>query len=101
MVVTHQLPAKATSDNLFELLWQKEKFTNAIFDRPMSKVRKYHLEAFFIHLVAVEFIGLEKRGDELFWNVVMRGEAVFDENANFEFDDNWDDVHLFADDHEY
>ena len=60
----------------------------------LSHPSKINMEAFFM-LITVDFIGLERHGGKLLWNIKRREISVFDTNANFEFDENWRSVNTF------
>ena len=94
-------PSKAKTDNLLELLWKKEELLKVIFDTAISNVCKYHIESFFLHMIAVRFIGIEKKGDNLFWTIMKSGSSHFDVDANFEIDGNWKHVNTYADDYAF
>ena len=66
--VRDTFPMKATVKNLMDLLWKKEACTNGIFDLAVSTVNKYNVEAFFLQLIGLKFIAIEKRRDNnLYW----------------------------------
>ena len=77
------------------LVWCQEKTINAIFDRAQSSIRKYHVEAFFLTMISVKFIVIERRGSELYWIIGKDGVGVLDSDAKFEVDINWKGIHVY------
>ena len=48
-------------------------------------------------MIAVDFIGLEKRGDELMWTITRHGSSDVNVGACFELNQAWTNVNTFAD----
>lgn len=59
------IPCDATLDNLMKLVWKEEHWIHSIFDRAMSTVNKYNVEAMFLQLIAAELISLQQRDGKL------------------------------------
>ena len=53
------------------------------------------------YVIAVLFIGIEKKGDQLFWTIMKSGSSNFDVDTNFEIDGNWKQVNTYADDYAF
>ena len=53
------------------------------------------------YVIAVLFIGIEKKGDQLFWTIMKIESSNFDVDANFEIDGNWKHVNIYADDYAF
>ena len=67
-------PMKATAASLYDLLWKKEKWTEAIFDVKVSTLLKYNVEAFFLQLIAAGMLSADRvcigRGEfDLMWTL--------------------------------
>ena len=79
----------------------KDKLAVGIFDKARSKVCKYHIEAFLLHMIAVDFIGLEKRGDKLKWSIARQRSSTFNVGASFELNEARTNVNTFAANYKY
>ena len=61
--VHDQFLLKATVSDLFDLLWQNQLWTEAIFDYAVESINKYNVKAFLLQLLASNILAAEKRGD--------------------------------------
>jgi hypothetical protein len=97
--VRDTFPMKANVNNLTELLWKKESYTNGIFNLAVSTVNKYNVEAFFLQLIGLKFIALEKRKDGiLYWVIGRERTNEFMQTPLYKLDCNWKGINIFASD---
>jgi len=88
-------PMKATLDNIFDLLWKKEFWILAIFDK--ASVAKYNVEAFRLQLLAADIIGVRMRGGVVKWVIVQVRVNDNITNAKYRDESIWCGVHLKRD----
>ena len=80
---------------MLSLVWKQEHWIHAIFDRAMSGVYKYHVEAMFLQLISAELLTLQDRDGKLKWTVARdtTSNAIFPP-FRYECDTNWDGIVL-------
>ena len=88
-------PMKATLDNIFNLLWKKEFWILAIFNK--ASVAKYNVEAFLLQLLAADIIGVRMKGEVLKWVIVRVRVNDYITKAKYRDELIWRGVHLKRD----
>jgi len=97
-LVRDTLPCEATCESLLNLLWNKEHKTDpwlaAIFNRAASGIRKYHVEAFCLHLIANKIFVIEQRQKQLYWSINREPVNLYADRLCYQNDAYWTTMHL-------
>lgn len=100
-LVRDTLPVKATADNLLQLLWKKEHKTDpwlaAIFNRPASRVCKYHVEAFYLHLLANKIITMKRQSGVLNWCLNREPVNLYVDRLCYQNERHWIHMNVIPD----
>ena len=66
----------------------------AIFNRAASGIRKYHVEAFCLHLIANKILVIEQRQKELYWSLNREPVNLYVDRLCYQSDIYWTTMHL-------
>ena len=93
--VRDAFPMDPNVDNLFKLLWKVKHWTVAIFDVAVSNVRKSHIEAFFLQMIAAGFIAVQRKSGSMKWVVCREPTNRYSDRLVYENIDRWSNVHTY------
>ena len=82
-------------DNLYTLLWKVKHWTVAIFVVAVSKIRKSHIEAFFLQMIAAGFIAAQRKSGTMTWVMCREPINGYSDRLVYENIERWSNVHMY------
>ena len=93
--VRDTFPMDSNENNLYKLLWKVKHWTVAIFDVAVSNIRKSHIQAFFLQMIAAGFIASQRKSGTMKWVVCREHINGYSDRLVYENIERWSNVHTY------